>query len=44
MAKLYWTKEIKGILDRKISETLYQLINDETINESQMVPDRKSVV
>ena len=43
MAKLYLTKEIKGILNRKISETVDQLINDDNINESQMVPMIKQI-
>lgn len=37
MAKLYWTCEVKEILDNKIREIADQLINDNTIEESQMV-------
>ena len=37
MAKLYWTCEVKEILDNKIRETADQLINDNTIEEAQMV-------
>ena len=43
MAKLYWTCEVKEIFDQKIQEVADKIINDDTIEESQVVRMVKQV-
>ena len=44
MAKLYWTKDVKNIIDKKIAHDSAILITDETLTEEQVLHFRNDLL